>query len=96
MAAQEYFGLFMETVITKGHIREVSSGPQAVSHTPGYMYNIRMAKTTKRLNPFLHHLKKVKSSISIVFGLFSFKFSYIVCRFTAHKLHRVGLALHLY
>ena len=30
--------------------------------------NIRMAKTTKWLNAILHYMKKVKSSISIVYG----------------------------
>ena len=31
--------------------------------------NYRMAKTAKRLNAILDYMKKVKSSISIVFGL---------------------------
>ena len=32
-------------------------------------YNYRMAKTAKRLNAILDYMRKVKSSISMVFGL---------------------------
>ena len=32
-------------------------------------YNYRMAKAAKRLNAILDYMKKVKSSISMVFGL---------------------------
>ena len=33
--------------------------------------NYRMAKTVKRLNAILNYVRKVKSSISMVFGLVS-------------------------
>ena len=47
--------------------------PQAVvprPHRPAYenVTHIRMAKTTKWLNAILHYMRKVKSSISIVYG----------------------------
>ena len=71
-SATKWISLCARSVVSPGLGGPSKFGPFQAGRAP---FNIRMAKTTKWLNAILHYMKKVKSSISMVFGLFSLKLS---------------------